>query len=123
MSEDRDLNIFLLCKHNYIKIISRLDGIIENFENIKELNSYDCVSDPELLSYFINCQDDMNYFIKKRNEINEKLEFCRKNIKIKPEKGLTLIWPADWTHTHRGIASPTQEKFIITGWFNYVSTS
>jgi hypothetical protein len=81
MSEDRDLNIFLLCKHNYIKIISRLDGIIENFENIKELNTYDCVSDPELLSYFINCEDDINFFIKKRNEINEKLEFCRKNIK------------------------------------------
>jgi hypothetical protein len=48
-------------------------------------------------------------------------EFYHQNIKIKPEKGLTLIWPADWTYTHRGIASPTQEKFIVTGWFNYVS--
>jgi len=47
-------------------------------------------------------------------------EFFHQKIKIKPEKGLTLIWPADWTFTHRGITSPTQEKYIITGWLNYV---
>jgi hypothetical protein len=46
-------------------------------------------------------------------------EFFYQKIKMKPEKGLTLIWPADWTFTHRGIASPTQEKTIITGWFNF----
>lgn len=46
-------------------------------------------------------------------------EFLNQKIKISPKKGLTLIWPADWTYTHRGIPSPTQDKFIITGWFNY----
>lgn len=46
-------------------------------------------------------------------------EFFYQKIKIKPRKGLTAIWPADWTHTHRGISSPTQEKYIITGWFNF----
>lgn len=46
-------------------------------------------------------------------------EFLHQKIKIKPEKGLTLIWPADWTFTHRGIISPTQEKLIITGWYHY----
>jgi hypothetical protein len=46
-------------------------------------------------------------------------EFFHQKIKIKPEKGLTLIWPADWTFTHRGIVSPTQEKSIITGWYHY----
>jgi hypothetical protein len=47
-------------------------------------------------------------------------EFLHQKLKIQPRKGLTLIWPADWTYTHRGITSPTQEKYIITGWFNYV---
>ena len=47
-------------------------------------------------------------------------EFFYQNIKIKPEKGLTLIWPVDWTYTHRGVVSPSQEKYIITGWFNFV---
>ena len=35
------------------------------------------------------------------------------------EKGLTLIWPTDFTHTHRGQISDTHEKYIITGWFGY----
>jgi hypothetical protein len=47
-------------------------------------------------------------------------EFYHQKLKIKPKKGLTVIWPADWTYTHRGIVSPTQEKYIITGWFNYI---
>ena len=51
---------------------------------------------------------------------NGETEFLHQEIKIKPQKGLTLIWPADWTYTHRGIASFTQEKYIVTGWFNFV---
>ena len=47
-------------------------------------------------------------------------EFYHQKLKIKPEKGLTLVWPTDWTFQHRGVVSPTQEKYIITGWFNYV---
>jgi prolyl 4-hydroxylase len=48
-------------------------------------------------------------------------EWFHQKIKIKPEKGLTVIWPADWTFTHRGVASATQEKYIATGWYNYQS--
>jgi hypothetical protein len=46
-------------------------------------------------------------------------EFYYQQIKIKPEKGLTLIWPADWTFTHRGIPSSSQDKYIVTGWYNF----
>lgn len=46
-------------------------------------------------------------------------EFFYQKVKVQPRKGLTLIWPADWTHTHRGIASKTQEKYIVTGWFSF----
>jgi hypothetical protein len=49
-------------------------------------------------------------------------EFYHQGIKVKPEKGLTLIWGADWTFYHRGIPSPSQEKYIVTGWFNYINT-
>lgn len=57
------------------------------------------------------------------NDVNDdgETEFFYQNVKIKPQKGKTLIWPADWTHTHRGITSPTQEKYIITGWFNFIN--
>jgi hypothetical protein len=44
-------------------------------------------------------------------------EFFYQKLKIKPRKGMTLIWPTDWTHRHRGIPSPTQEKYIVTGWY------
>lgn len=46
-------------------------------------------------------------------------EFFHQNLKIKCIKGLTTIFPADWTYTHRGIPSE-QEKYIITGWYNYI---
>jgi prolyl 4-hydroxylase len=46
-------------------------------------------------------------------------EFFYQKLKFTPEKGMTVIWPAEWMFTHRGIASPTQEKNIITGWFSY----
>ena len=52
MDCERDLNIFLVCKDNYVRIIYRLDYIIKNFENIKEINTRDCISDPDLLLYF-----------------------------------------------------------------------
>jgi hypothetical protein len=46
-------------------------------------------------------------------------EFYHQGYKVNPEKGKTVIWPPDWTYTHRGIPSPTQEKYIITGWYNF----
>jgi hypothetical protein len=46
-------------------------------------------------------------------------EWWYQKFKIEPEKGLTLIWPAYWWWTHRGIASPTQEKYIVTGWLHH----
>lgn len=47
-------------------------------------------------------------------------EFFYQNVKVKPQKGLTLIWPVDWTHTHRGCPSLTETKYIVTGWFRFV---
>ncbi len=36
-----------------------------------------------------------------------------------PEQGKLLIWPTDWTHTHRGIPSLSQTKYIFTGWYTH----
>ena len=33
--------------------------------------------------------------------------------------GRTVIWPGEWTHAHKGIIHPTEEKWIITGWFGF----
>lgn len=48
-------------------------------------------------------------------------EFKYQDIKIKPKKGKTVIFPADWTHTHRGNIVKSGNKYIITGWLvNYL---
>lgn len=50
---------------------------------------------------------------------NGETEWFHQKIKIKPEKGLTIIWPSDWTHLHRGCVADKEEKIIITGWYGY----
>jgi hypothetical protein len=47
--------------------------------------------------------------------------FFYQRVTLKAEKGLTLIWPVEWTHTHKGEVSETEEKYIVTGWFSTYS--
>ncbi len=47
-------------------------------------------------------------------------EWKYQKLKIQPRKGLTVVWPTDWTHTHRGLPSKTQDKYIMTGWLNFI---
>ena len=53
------------------------------------------------------------------DEYNGGTEWLYQNFKVKPKKGLTVIWPAEWMFTHRGIKSDKSEKYIITGWLSY----
>ena len=46
-------------------------------------------------------------------------DFDYYKIKIKPEVGKTLIWPAEWTHAHTGSVLKSGSKYIITGWMNF----
>lgn len=34
-------------------------------------------------------------------------------------EGTFTIFPAFWTHTHKGIVSNTETKYIATGWYSY----
>ena len=46
-------------------------------------------------------------------------KFLFQNKITQAEEGKVLIWPSDWTHHHKGIVSPTETKYIITGWYRY----
>ena len=35
-------------------------------------------------------------------------------------EGRCVIWPAYWTHFHRGVISNTATKYIATGWYNFM---
>jgi prolyl 4-hydroxylase len=60
-------------------------------------------------------------FLTYLNDVNDggETEFLYQKVKIKPRKGLTIMWPADWTHTHRSLTSNTETKYIIGGWYNF----
>ena len=45
--------------------------------------------------------------------------FSHYDLEIQPRKGLTLIWPAEWTHAHKGNLLKTDSKYIITGWMHF----
>ena len=45
--------------------------------------------------------------------------FMYQNVTTECKKGLTVLWPADWTYTHKGQISKEFEKTIITGWISY----
>jgi hypothetical protein len=46
-------------------------------------------------------------------------EFKYQGYALQAKKGLTLIWPSDWTHTHRGVISQEHNKYIVTGWLGF----
>lgn len=45
--------------------------------------------------------------------------FAHYNIDVQPAKGTTLIWPAEWTHAHKGNIVQAGNKYIITGWMHF----
>ena len=52
-------------------------------------------------------------------EAGGETEFTHFDIKIRPVKGKCLIWPAEWTHAHRGRVLEKGHKYVITGWIHY----
>lgn len=44
-------------------------------------------------------------------------EFLYQQMKVQPKKGTLVIWPAGITHPHRGNPPYSNDKWVITGWF------
>ena len=43
--------------------------------------------------------------------------FSNFDLTVNAQEGRLVIWPAYWTHFHKGIVSKTCDKYIATGWF------
>lgn len=55
------------------------------------------------------------------NDIDEagETEFLYQKLRIVPKENAAVIWPACYTHTHRGnVVHGEKSKYIVTGWFN-----
>lgn len=46
-------------------------------------------------------------------------EFLHQGYRQQPKMGTVVIWPAGYTHIHRGNPVHTTDKYIITGWAHH----
>lgn len=47
-------------------------------------------------------------------------EFLYQRLRLRPEENTMLVWPAAFTHAHRGnMVLGNRAKYVITGWFYY----
>ena len=55
------------------------------------------------------------------NDVNDRgwTEFYYQQHYEAAEEGKLVIWPSDFTHTHRGIVSNTETKYVLTGWYTF----
>ena len=54
------------------------------------------------------------------NDAKSGTEFPYQNRTVTPKIGRTVIWPASWTHPHKGVTPNIGLKYIATGWFYYL---
>jgi hypothetical protein len=55
------------------------------------------------------------------NDVEEggETEFLYYPKRVKPKAGTFILWPAGFTHTHRGNPPISNTKYIVTGWIEF----
>jgi hypothetical protein len=48
-------------------------------------------------------------------------EFLYQKTRVNAQQGRVLLWPAAFTHTHRGNQPLSGDKYIVTGWIEYLN--
>jgi hypothetical protein len=47
-------------------------------------------------------------------------EFLYQQKRLRPQENTMILWPAAYTHAHRGnVVHGDKDKYIVTGWFYY----
>ena len=66
----------------------------------------------------LSCCDRAMVYMTYLNDMSEGggTMFYHQDYTVTPKKGKTVIFPAAYTHLHKGEISLTQEKYILTGW-------
>ena len=54
------------------------------------------------------------------NDAESGTEFPYQDVILKPETGCIAMWPAYWTQPHKGVTPNVGDKYIATGWLNYL---
>ena len=88
--------------------------------NIQKYNPGDHFSHLHCERTSLNSLHRLFAFMTYLNDVEDggKTNFNYYGIQVKPEKGKTLIWPAEWTHAHTGEVLKSGIKYIVTGWLH-----
>jgi hypothetical protein len=92
-------------------------GVVENFnlQHYEKGGGFKCWHSERMWG-----ENRLLVFMTYLNDVKDGgTQFKYQKVTVKAKKGLTLIWPSDWTHTHKGQISDTTEKYIITGWLGF----
>ena len=87
-----------------------------NFQKFKEGGGY----------YTLHCEQDgisperMLVWMLYLNDAQCGTEFPYQNKIIEPKVGRLVIWPAAWTHSHKGVTPNKGDKYMMTGWCSYI---
>ena len=55
------------------------------------------------------------------NDAQSGTYFSQQDITLTPKAGDLWVWPAFWTHAHRGVTPNVGDKYIATGWCEFSS--
>jgi hypothetical protein len=71
-----------------------------------------------------NCNDSILSWILYLNDVEEggETEFLYQSLRFKPKAGTFILFPSSFTHTHRGNPPLTENKYIATGWIEFLNT-
>ena len=117
LSHLHEVLFLYLERYRYANYVNRFDAGTFNIQRYQPgggFKKWHCERDS---------RDNSNHlvFMTYLNDVPEGgTEFLYQDLKLPAQKGLTVIWPSDWTHTHKGVISKEHEKYIMTGWYNYI---
>tara|TARA_R100000008_G_scaffold60596_1_gene38078 strand:- start:349 stop:1071 length:723 start_codon:yes stop_codon:yes gene_type:complete len=103
---------------NYIKKLFKLNKnvLIHKYKSSEEgyhffHNDHDVNKSPQNFCRALVC---MTYL----NDVREggETEWYHQKLKIKPKKGTMVIWPAYFTHQHKGHIPISNDKYILNMW-------
>ena len=112
----------LECYKNYVEEWTFLDKISERLEigsfNLQRYKTGQHFKEIHTERSSLENLHRIFAFMTYLNDVQEggSTYFSHYDLEIQPRKGLTLIWPAEWTHAHRGNILKEGSKYIITGW-------
>jgi prolyl 4-hydroxylase len=138
VKDSTDVNIQIVSNNKFIKDYTNylVSGLREYSKRYKHFNPELCISEGFNIQHYSPGQGYKQWhnergehqahqralvFMTYLNDVPDGggTEFAYyPEVKLKAKKGLSIIWPTDFTHTHRGIVSQ-HEKWIATGWFNH----